>query len=342
VVKAHAGWDSGIRIFDTPGLGVEMFFAISGFLIVTLLLRERSKTGTVSLRKFYARRSLRIFPIYYTSILTVIFVTCFLALMHKPGPFLFYRFAFVVLLTYTQDFIPADLGSFHPCWSLAMEEQFYLVWPTIEKLTSTWVRWILLIAVIVASELTNFGFFNSLIQRIYHDPAAIKMPLFSATFAPIAFGVCLAHLFNNPRTYRVAFRVLGYRWAPIVWTTVLALVFGFAPADLSGMPHLLIQLTLALLLASVVIREDSFAAPLLTFPLLARIGAISYGLYLYHQWILDFSKRFIDGIVHRVGVPQISSFLHFLIACNLCIIVADLSFRWFEKPILRLRARFQS
>jgi peptidoglycan/LPS O-acetylase OafA/YrhL len=108
------------------------------------------------------------------------------------------------------------------------------------------------------------------------------------------------------------------------------------------MPHLLIQSTLALLLGSVVIREDSLAAPLLTFPLLARIGAISYGLYLYHQWILDFSKRFIDRFVHWVGVPQISSFLHFLIACTLCIIVADLSFRWFEKPILRLRSRFRS
>jgi peptidoglycan/LPS O-acetylase OafA/YrhL len=342
VVKSHLGWITGIRIFDTPGLGVEMFFAISGFLIVTLLIRERTKTGTISIPKFYARRSLRIFPVYYGSILAVLSVTSLLAVVHKPGPFLFYRFAFVVLLTYTQDFVPANLGDFHPCWSLAMEEQFYLAWPTVEKFTSARVRWIILAGVIVVSELTNFGVFRGLIQRIYHDPQAIYMPLYLATFTPIALGVCLAHVLNNPRTYRVAYRVLGYRWAPVLWMTVLALLFRFGPSDLSGLPRLLIHLTVALLLASVVIREDSFAAPVLTFPLLARIGAISYGLYVYHQWIITFSKRFVERFVHWVGVPQISSFLYFAITGALCILFADLSFRWFEKPILRLRSRFQS
>lgn len=342
VIKAHAGWDTGIRIFDSPGLGVEMFFTISGFLIVTLLLREREKTGTINLRNFYARRSLRIFPIYYGSILLVLFAAVLLAVMNKPGTLSYYSGAFLVLLTYTQDFIPANLGSFHPCWSLAMEEQFYLAWPTIEKSVSASTRWAILLGVILFSELLNFGVFNTAIQRLYRDPQAPTMPLFLVTFAPIAFGVCVAHFFNNPRTYRVAFSALGHRWAPLFWTTVLALVFHFSPTDMAGIPQLAVHLTLAMLLGSLVIREDHYAARVLKFPLLARIGAISYGLYLYHNWIIDYAGKYVDRYIQRLGMPEVSSFLQFILIGTLCILVADLSFRFFEKPILRLRSLFSN
>jgi peptidoglycan/LPS O-acetylase OafA/YrhL len=91
-----------------------------------------------------------------------------------------------------------------------------------------------------------------------------------------------------------------------------------------------------------VIREDHFAARFFRFPVLARIGAISYGLYLYHQWIIDFAGRLLDRIVQRLGAPPISFFVRFIIIGTLCILVADLSFRFFEEPILRLRSRFRS
>jgi len=342
VVKSHADWNTGIRILDTPSLGVEMFFTISGFLIVTLLLRERDKTGNISLRNFYARRSLRIFPIYFTSILSVLLVTSLLVVLHKPGPFLFYRFSFVVLLTYTQDIIPAALGSFHPCWSLAMEEQFYLLWPTIEKMSSVAFRWSFLIGVVLVSEMTNFGVFKDLITYIYRDPQAIYMPMYLVTFAPIAFGVCLAHALHTPRGYRIAYRIVGYRWASLFWAAVLVIIFRLAPQNVDGFPRLFIHLSLATLLASLVIREDHFAGRLLKFPLLARIGVISYGLYLYHQWFIDFTRKPIERLIHSLGVPRISSFLFFAITCTISIAFADTSFRWFERPILQMRSRFRS
>lgn len=342
VVKAHAGWFVGMRLFDAPGLGVEMFFTISGFLIVTLLIREREKTGTVSLRNFYARRSLRIFPIYYGSILIVLLASSVLAVLGKPGPFQFYRWAIVVLLTYTQDVIPVNLGSFHPCWSLAVEEQFYLVWPTIEKLTSTGFRWAILIGVIVMSELVNFGVLRPLLTRIYSDPQAYLMPLFMVTFAPIAFGVCLAHILHHPRSHAVAYRIVGHRWAPLLWVGVLALIFHFAPEDMAGWPRLAGHLTVALLLASLVIREDNCAARLLKIPVWARIGAISYGLYLYHEWIIDYLTKPVDALIQHAGLTSIALFLRFVVIATVCILVAEVSFRFFEKPILRLRSRFQS
>jgi peptidoglycan/LPS O-acetylase OafA/YrhL len=223
-----------------------------------------------------------------------------------------------------------------------MEEQFYLFWPTIEKMKSVAVRWGVLFAVFLVSELVSFGVLKGVIQGIYHDPQANYMPIYLITFAPIALGVCLAHILHDPRTYKIAFRIFGYRWAWLGWTIILGLIFYFFPSDQAGVPRLLRHLTLMFLLASMVIREDHFAARPLRFPLLVRIGVISYGLYLYHQWIIDFSGRFIQRFVVWLGVPQLSGFLVFVITSALCIVFADLSFRFFESPILRLRHRFQS
>jgi peptidoglycan/LPS O-acetylase OafA/YrhL len=265
-----------------------------------------------------------------------------MALKHRPGALHYYGPAFIVLLTYTQDVIPANLGSFHPCWSLAIEEQFYLGWPTIEKSVSTSTRWLILLGILLISELVSFGVFNSAIQKLYRDPQAITMPLFLVTFAPLAFGVCLAHFLHDARTYRPAFRALGYRWAPLFWIGILALVFRFTPADSAGWSRLAVHSTLALLLGSLVIREDHFAARFFRFSVLARIGAISYGLYLYHQWIIDYTGKPLDRFVQGLGAPPMSSFVRFLVIGTLCILVADLSFRFFEEPILRLRSRFRS
>jgi peptidoglycan/LPS O-acetylase OafA/YrhL len=341
VIKSHSGWDCGIRIFDSPGLGVELFFVISGFLIVTLLLREREKTGTIRLRDFYARRSLRIFPIYYASIIITLLISVGLLAAHRPHTIHYYQWAFVVLLTYTQDFIFVPLGSFHPCWSLAMEEQFYLMWPTVEKLASTTVRWAALVAIVALSELENFGVFNGAIHRLYHNPHATLEPLFQMTFTPIALGVCIAHCFHHPRSFRAAYRVVGYRWSWMIWVALLALIFHVAPADMAGIPRLSVHLIAGLLLASLVIREDHFAAPFLKLPWLARIGVISYGLYLYHEWVLDYSHKFIERAIGRLGAAVALPELRFLCVAMLGIAVAELSFRCFEQPILRRRARFQ-
>lgn len=342
VVKSHAGWDCGIRVFDTPGLGVELFFCISGFLIVTLLIRERQRTGTIKLRNFYARRSLRIFPIYYTTIIAVMIGSAALAAAHRPDTLKYYHWAFLVLLTYTQDFIFVALGSFHPCWSLAMEEQFYLLWPTVEKLFSTAARWLVLIGIVGVSELVDFGVLNGAIRRVYHNPAARLQPVFMMTFTPIALGVCIAHCFANPGPFRAAYRVLGYRWSPLLWAGVLVFSYSLLPQNMGGLPNLWIHIVVMLLLASLVIREDHFAAPLLQFPLLARIGAISYGLYLYHEWVLDYSRKYVDRFVGHFATAGRLPMWRFVLVAILCTLVAELSFRYFEQPILRLRSRFQA
>lgn len=336
VIKDHVGWEfPGPRLFSLGGLGVDLFFEISGFLIVTLLIRERKRHGTVSLSKFYARRTLRIFPIYYLTILAVL--TVLLAISPwRPNGLRFYGWAFPVLLTYTQDFIRVPLGTFNPCWTLAMEEQFYLFWPTIEKFAVRQVRWLILGGMLLLNQGVNFGLFNELIVRIYGDRAALVQPVFSVTFTPILLGVLLAYLLNERRSFRVLYRVLGYRWSPFLFLALLFAVCELRSEVSLVWMKLTVHLIFMLLLGSLVIREDHFARPLLTFSPLARLGVISYGIYLYHLWII----AFLGAVLKRLHPGGVDKGILFVLTTIATVAVAEASYRFIEEPLLRLKERF--
>ncbi|HUR28086.1 MAG TPA: acyltransferase, partial [Planctomycetota bacterium] len=125
----------GIALSSNGFLGVNMFFVLSGFLIVTLILREKDRTGGISLKRFYARRTLRIFPIYY---LVIAALLAYVLLVPETG----FRADFLrelpYHLTYTSNWIhSATILAI--AWSLAAEEQFYLLWPPLEKYLARWI-----------------------------------------------------------------------------------------------------------------------------------------------------------------------------------------------------------
>jgi peptidoglycan/LPS O-acetylase OafA/YrhL len=331
VVKEHAGWKVGWpQCLDYGYLGVDMFFTISGFLIVTLMIRERETRGTINLPAFYARRSLRIFPVYYGVVIVFMFF-CFIISPWKPNGWEYYRWTFPVLFTYTQDILRTNIGDFFHTWSLAMEEQFYIFWPAAERYLSRSGRWLALVGVIGISQAFNFGLFDPLLTKIY-GVGSPKLPLYSVTFFPIGLGVVLAHLLHHPRLFAVLYRILGGPWAFLPLLVTGMLLLEVSPSDLMGWPRLGIQVIFALLLASLVIRPDHHAMRGLAFPPLARIGIVSYGIYVYHVFI-------IDALVHLH--IKLHPALLFLVAALLTTMVAELSFRYFEQPLLRLRARFR-
>ena len=110
---------------------VDLFFVISGYLITTILLRGRSTPG--ALANFYARRSLRIWPIYYLALAAFLVAN---ALIGHPYP----TDGLPYYLTYTQNVprywggvVPPFCKAFAHCWSLSVEEQFYLIWPALSS-----------------------------------------------------------------------------------------------------------------------------------------------------------------------------------------------------------------
>jgi peptidoglycan/LPS O-acetylase OafA/YrhL len=325
VVWHHTeGETGGLALARLGFLGVDMFFVLSGFLIVTLLLRERDRQGDISLRGFYLRRSLRIFPAYYglLAVLTLIYT---LKPNGRTPPGFFADLPY--LLTYTINWVQSA-SIMAIAWSLAAEEQFYLVWPPIEKWLSR-RAWAVLLGILAVNQAVNFLMVDG---RLAAWLSPWRVPgMCQITFTPICLGVALAHALHSPRGFRTFERLLGASWAPAAVLGVLILDLGSAPPDLTGWPRLSIQVLMAILLGSCVIRDPHWLSPVLDNSVMRRIGVVSYGIYLYHLLGLH-----LAGIVLRwsgLAFPYADFLITMLVSWGM----AELSYRFYEKPFLRLK-----
>ncbi len=322
--EVPTGWMATERGF----LGVDLFFVISGFLIVTLLLRERDRKG-ISLKNFYIRRFLRIFPVYYAFllILTVIFLTIGRNANMREAFFQDLPWA----LTYTSNW--AELTTFLAItWSLSAEEQFYIVWPPLERYLRKAVVPILWIMLIV-SQLIHFGLIEGVMASLGflpHQPEFLRQ----TGFTPIMLGVLLAHGLHDPIWHERLAKVLRPVWMPLLAAAVILLICTLAPKDLTGWPRFSLHLFMTLLLGSCVIREDHLLMPLLRLPPLVRIGALSYGIYLLHM----LSRHGCAAVLNKVGLP-LEPWL-FPLTLLVTVVIAELSFRFFESRFLKLKDRF--
>lgn len=331
VIKVHAQWaiDGEPRMIEWGFLGVDMFFVISGFLIVTLLLRERDAAGRIDLKQFYLRRTRRIFPIYYL-LVGFLFVLAVSTYGHSPKTWDAYKGSFLVFLLYLQDFVPIFLGVLYHTWSLSMEEQFYLVWPGIERfLRRAWIVPILLLLIGV-NQLCNFGFLEHALTALY-GPSGPRRPVFIITFTPILLGVLAAHMMHDPRTGLRLTGLLKNRWAPPLLMALAMLVCEYS-GGLRGIAYPMVHVLFCLALLAMVLNPRGIFARTLQSRVLAWLGSISYGIYLYHTMIIWFIER-ASASRH----VQLAPFPLFVLVATLAIGVAALSFRYFETPIMRRR-----
>jgi peptidoglycan/LPS O-acetylase OafA/YrhL len=318
VIWHHA---SGRRIDPVGrGVGVDLSFAISGFLITTLLVREFSRTRKINVRRFYARRTLRIFPLYFA----VLGLYAALVLGTRSGTpegtaFIHHLPAYA---TYTSNwFVPLGDGRsniFFFAWSLATQEQFYLLWPLALLLCLAPGRWWRAGAVMmVVLAVDEIGL---------HLMSGHGLPLtvVRSIGTPICLGALWALALHSPTAFGAARRVLGYRIA------APALLAALAASFVALAPFEVLEVLLSAIVAACCIREDNLAAPFLTAPPMVFVGQISYGMYLMHMLAIN-AVRPIVGARYGVAV--------FLPGTALAIALAYVSYRWFETPILRYRDR---
>jgi len=322
VVWHHSGESTGGWALAGRGfLGVDLFFVISGFLIVTLLIRERRRTGGISLRKFYGRRALRIFPAYYFMLLFVGAV----AVVKSGNSSADVRHDFPFAALYLSNLVPMQ-GMLSITWSLAVEEQFYLLIPTLEKYMQRALLLLLPCAYVLVC-LPTFGLF----------PGLDLPPFFrETTFGPIILGVLLAHLLDAPQGYRRVVSLLGWRGASVAALLLAILCASNPTADISGWPRIAIHFALVALVASCVIRERHALRSVLSAWPMRRIGVVSYGIYLYHLIIAHFvtpRTEHMGSYAHAAGFAGVAV---------LTWIAAELSYRVLESRFLRLKTRFET
>lgn len=318
-------------MFTRGFAGVDLFFVLSGFLITTLLIREKAKHGKISLRNFWARRFLRLMPAYYGLLLAMLGAY----LIFKPNDANTARLVegFPIYALYLSNWWHPGANNLGITWSLATEEQFYLIWPLIEAFAAPIVAVGFWITALVINQLINFGLLDPAIESAF---GAVKdKEILEATFTPILLGVGLAHFLSNKRSFDVANRIAGFRHAPIIFAGLLIVLMNIPASDISGIFRLTMHVLMTLWIGSIILSPLSAMTRCLEWRPVAFIGAISYGMYLYHMWCVHIA----GAITAKLGLPQV--WFHFPITLGGTIVVSAASFYFYEKRFLDWRAKFR-
>ncbi|MFN8358123.1 MAG: acyltransferase [Spirosomataceae bacterium] len=306
------------NVWEVGYWGVECFFALSGYLITSIYLHDKQQ-DTFSVKRFYIKRFLRIFPVYYLAILVVALV-----LDHR---FLGY------LLTYTSNFLFAFELSAHPLrqtWSLAVEEHFYLVFPwlmhyvSVKKLVHL-SGWLIPLSCVVAAILTTIYVVYPLsFDLIYR---ATPYRLFS-----ISMGVFIALNYVDIKAIVDKY----HRWLWIIWIIVILLCPFLYKFFFPHRPYAVYRLIwfgilgVLTLLNTIPFRSQANVwMKLLSWPVLQFIGKISYGIYLVHYPIY-----YVFGL-SPMQTSMTTQPLLVLWAILISIALATVSYYLIEKPILR-------
>lgn len=305
-------------------IGVDVFFALSGFLITRILLKEK-EAGSLSFNRFYLKRSLRIFPIYYLSILIVGII---ISWQHLGWVGLYlsnYFFAF-----------NHDPNPMRHTWSLCVEEHFYLFWPLIIRFCSRETAQKIISVVIPIAVVTA-----AIATFLYAEEQLAKDLIYRATHIRIltlALGSTLA--FYEPAVHNFSMRTLKYLLITLAGMLVFMRTY-YKISIFSTLPSHVVQLIVlsifSVLLLTVIIRLNnlpkSIWSYLFTNPVVTYCGKISYGIYLYHFPIL-----FFMGFTDDEAVVE-TSFLKGLLTIALCFVIPAISYRFIEQPLLRIKDR---
>ena len=316
-----------VRFLHNLPVGVDFFFLISGFLITYLLLTEKDRAGTISLRRFYVRRSLRIFPLYYLTLAIAWY------LHSEANPDINFSSFLAFVGNYWMIHHDWTVATLNPLWSVCIEEQFYLVIPLLVLLLPT-RRLLWLFGGIVLLSIA-FRAYTAVAQAPNIWMIIYCHALSRCDVLALGGGLAWWH-FHRPIRLRLP------RWT--LFVALLGLVFlltNIDAADYTTVPFAVFKkysyvLPLVFIFCFVLFNktDEPATAPGPVNRAASYLGKISYGLYMYHcplTFVLDdYPVYYADDQIVRL-----------LVILVLTIAAAALSYELFEKQILRLKHRFE-
>lgn len=320
------------------GLGVNVFFVLSGYLITMLALREERTRGSLSLKAFYVRRTLRIFPLYYFALVVycaLMFATNWgSAIRENFKDALPYYLTYLQEIPYAYDVIGANRPSpFAHSWSLGIEEKYYLLWPVLAFVLWKWQPIMRLRGTIVL--LALFAASQS-IGRLSPAIANWRPEIVIYPYSNILWGCLLAILLEDAKWFH-RLQVLG---TPLGKVTCLAAFIAtqLAYHPFSGVFQEIVILhaaaTTALLAAML-----TGGGPLVAFTRIRPavfVGRISYGMYLFHGLGISAGEKLIGK---RTDRPELIV-LAFIASCIATIATAYVLALAIERPLIRVGRRW--
>lgn len=317
---------------------VDFFFTLSGFLITYLLLQENRQRNNISIGKFYTRRVLRIWPIYFL----IVFVRFFLDgvvgpyFLHTPPEvpalkgILLYVFFLPNLAT-----VMYNVGLLHPLWSIGVEEQFYLLWAPLFKWFRNSVKKLIVTAIIVCTVWYALVAYN-----VFGFSSIAYGFLLSQKFYAMIIGAGFGYiLFHHLEEYEKSF--LGRRYFQCLVLTILIFHY-FLSNQLEN--NLFFSMAAPVLYGLFILNVSAIKDKIISLEKapLVFLGKISYGIYMYHM-VINFGLK--KGF-HKLPVDHINH----LVLCLLYIVLlmagtiglAWLSYTFFESRFLRIKHKFST
>jgi peptidoglycan/LPS O-acetylase OafA/YrhL len=327
-ISATAGsWiDPVMDVFHENGrFGVYIFFAISGYLITTLLLQELERTSGASLAAFYVRRAFRILPplIVVLAVMGVLGATGVI-----PMPFGRWLSALLFYYNYSSAGSTWYLGHF---WSLAVEEHFYLLWPAILVLLRPRRAMRVAVGLIVAVAVWR------LVDLSMHLTASATIRFDDRTDTQLdglLWGCLLAILCQRVvNRERLAALTAGWRWWGLLAVLVVSQAVNLEAPALFSVQLALRPFLIGLVVIGTVVNPARRAGRVLEWSALRWLGRISYSLYLWQQLFLVWDGFEVDGLrwVQRFPVSVLAA-----------LVVATLSHRFIERPTIAIGRRLAS
>ena len=320
VLLGHAVGTVGFPTLFDPlhslgNYGVRFFFVISGFLITHLLLIELAQQQTINLRDFFYRRILRIFPAYYAYLIIGFMLAHYDLVVMLPGDLLH-------AATYTMNYHDQRGWHLNHTWSLAVEEQFYLLWPFVLLLLGKFRAYKTLICLVLLIPLIRvlmwYGFDAS--------PSAMTRQ-FQAVADALAIGCLLAYIWHAPDLLQRILRLgrLNLWCLALASLVASAGLYLIAPGWFYTLGQSLANLGAALIVLLCLTRNDGLLFWLLNCRLCTFVGAVSYSLYLWQEPFLNSYET------HALQSFPLNILLTF--------IAALLSYYLIELPFQKLRQR---
>jgi peptidoglycan/LPS O-acetylase OafA/YrhL len=327
----ESGWRVHMSLVESCAMGLCLFFTLSAYLITNILLIEREHAAVISVRKFYIRRILRIWPLYFFGIAIGIGIA---VVGHRAGDVV----GFIWYLLFAGNLYCIVFGwmgnPFSPLWTVSIEEQFYLLWPCAIRWFSRRGMVLCSLLFVVVANITLF-----ILGQRHANMGNEIWPNTFVQFEMFATGILLALAKEHIAWRNTGIGLILVFIGPVLWFIACfrfyvkqSATFGMA---VSG-TDLVIRYALTALGCAAILQGFCMIGPSHMPRWAIYLGKISYGLYVFHVLAIEFTRACFRG---SHGLPGLAASA--LVALLLTSAAAIISYAFLESPFLRLKRRFE-
>ena len=335
-LKSH--WNDPL-FFNLGGLGVYFFFVLSGFLITYLLLVEKGKYNKISIKQFYIRRIIRIWPLYYFILVIGFFILPqFEAfkisyLQHSFEQNFYPNLILYLLILPNMAFslFPA-VPNIGQAWSIGVEEQFYILWPIIISKSKSILKTLLIITlllIVVKVVVLLLGKYFQDTQWYQPLKLFIAMPKFECMSIG---GIGAYFLFINHK-------ILNFIYKPLTFVLSLVasiLLIYLTPQKLQDGIHVVYSV---LFLQMILFVANNSKSIYFDNKLFNYLGKISYGLYMYHFMVIPFCIYFYVKYF-RMDSAMMENIILYCAIILTTILISSISYQFIEQRFIKLKSRY--